>query len=190
MEQRIRDFHDEAAGFVQARSEGRPFVAGKAAKAMRTLQRFLFRNQQQRFSDSDKARLFSAVQSYYLLFGVGAEGGGRSSGAGGAGADDSDGEAGGAAASALPLVEDALKVSVFTPKQKATMLKWYEAMLGSASGSGSASGRGGAAGGRSTGGGGSDDDDGRGEWVFESDSDGDGAAQADAGRGDHVFWSL
>ncbi|KAI8924616.1 hypothetical protein BC831DRAFT_385623, partial [Entophlyctis helioformis] len=98
----------------------------KAVKAMRLLQRFMFRNQEYRFTDKDKARLFGAVEAYFTLLH-------RSSGTG---------RSAGTGESALPLIEDALKVPFFTAKQKTAMLRWHEELLGPGSGAGSGTGAG------------------------------------------------
>ncbi|KAK9729766.1 hypothetical protein K7432_000014 [Basidiobolus ranarum] len=100
MEDRVKQFH------VDAQQVGN-IALNKAVKGMNTLRKFIFKNQDYRFSDKEKNKLFGAIESYFHAF------------------DRSET----IQETAFPLIEDALKVPIFTTKQKSTMLKWYEEIV-------------------------------------------------------------
>lgn len=87
---------------------------------MTTLRKFIHNNQEHRFPDSAKAQLFSTVERYLNMFDR-AEPSREEEG-------EEEDEIGAQEkkVSALPLIEDALKVNIFTAKQKQKMLKWLE----------------------------------------------------------------
>ncbi|KAL6765745.1 hypothetical protein V8C86DRAFT_1822678 [Haematococcus lacustris] len=89
-------------------------------KEMSRLRKFLFKNQEHRFTDSEQGHLFQAVQLHVTAALAAAGGGGV------------------AAAAALSLVEDCLKMpfSVFSTSQKKTMLKWLDKLQDSSDGAG------------------------------------------------------
>ncbi|KAI8057566.1 uncharacterized protein B0P05DRAFT_591261 [Gilbertella persicaria] len=101
MEQRIQQFHDDT------KTIPKPPTA-KTIKQMNTLKKFIFKNQDYRFSDKEKNKLFACIEAYFTAFD-------RS------GLTDK--------VSAFPLIEDALKVPCFTTKQKSQLLKWYDEIL-------------------------------------------------------------
>ncbi|KAG2213564.1 hypothetical protein INT46_002270 [Mucor plumbeus] len=101
MEQRIQQFHDDT------KTIPKPPTA-KTVKQMNTLKKFIFKNQDYRFSDKEKNKLFACIEAYFTVFD-------RS------GLTDK--------VSAFPLIEDSLKVPCFTTKQKSQLLKWYEEIL-------------------------------------------------------------
>ncbi|KAI8642412.1 hypothetical protein BD408DRAFT_451688 [Parasitella parasitica] len=101
MEQRIQQFHDDTKGI------SKPPTA-KTVKQMNTLKKFIFKNQDYRFSDKEKNKLFACIEAYFTVFD-------RS------GLTDR--------VSAFPLIEDSLKVPCFTTKQKNQLLKWYDEIL-------------------------------------------------------------
>lgn len=107
MEQRIQQFHDDT------KTIPKPPTA-KTVKQMNTLKKFIFKNQDYRFSDKEKNKLFACIEAYFTVFD-------RS------GLTDK--------VSSFPLIEDALKVPCFTTKQKSQMLKWYEEILAKQEGS-------------------------------------------------------
>lgn len=78
---------------------------GKTRKEIAKLQKFLFRNQEHRFTERAQSHLFSAVQTHVANHSA-------------APLEDDN--------PALPLVEDALKMpfTVFSTSQKKTMMKW------------------------------------------------------------------
>ncbi|ORX95761.1 hypothetical protein K493DRAFT_407487 [Basidiobolus meristosporus CBS 931.73] len=100
MEERVKQFH------VDAQQAGN-IALNKALKGMNTLRKFIYKNQEYRFSDKEKNKLFGAIESYFHAF------------------DRSDASE----ETAFPLIEDSLKVSIFTTKQKSAMLKWYEEIV-------------------------------------------------------------
>ncbi|OBZ88032.1 hypothetical protein A0J61_03917 [Choanephora cucurbitarum] len=101
MEQRIQQFHDDT------KTIPKPPTA-KTVKQMNALKKFIFKNQDYRFSDKEKNKLFACIEAYFTVFD-------RS------GLTDT--------MSAFPLIEDALKVPCFTTKQKSQLLKWYDEIL-------------------------------------------------------------
>lgn len=103
LEQRCQQFHEAALG--TGKSKG-------PAKEMSTLRKFLHKNQDQRLTDKARARLFDTIQVY---------------------SSQRDNEA--LKESQEGLLEDALKMpfTVFTTKQKKTMLKWLEEFRGDVS---------------------------------------------------------
>ncbi|KAL6062916.1 eIF-5a domain-containing protein [Balamuthia mandrillaris] len=111
MDKRVQQFHTDALKGKHA----------KTPKEIATLRRFLFKNQNHRFGENEKTRLFSAVQTYYSMY--------QSSSAPSAAAkkEDSGGEN-----PVVGLLEDALKMpfTVFSTKHKKTMLKWYTELTG------------------------------------------------------------
>ena len=100
LEDRCVSFHEAAMG--TGKSKGAP-------KEIATLRRFLHKNQNQRFTDKAKARIFGTIEIYATNKTLSS-------------LDDREG-----------LLEDALKMpfTVFTTKQKKTMLKWIEEVRGS-----------------------------------------------------------
>ncbi|KAI8369335.1 uncharacterized protein BYT42DRAFT_105725 [Radiomyces spectabilis] len=102
MEQRIQQFHDDTKALSNP-------PTAKQIKQMNTLKKFIFKNQDYRFTDKEKNKLFASIEAYFTCF------------------DRTDATAGGV--SAFPLIEDALKVPCFTTKQKNLLLKWYEEIL-------------------------------------------------------------
>lgn len=109
-EQRCKQFLSDAS---QPRSS-------KSVKQMTTLRKFIHNNQEHRFPDSAKAQLFSTIERYLNMF----DRSDSSTEATEQGEEDDDTQ--GKKVSALPLIEDALKVNIFTAKQKQKMLKWLE----------------------------------------------------------------
>ncbi|KAK4515619.1 uncharacterized protein ATC70_010570 [Mucor velutinosus] len=101
MEQRIQQFHDDT------KTIPKPPTA-KTVKQMNTLKKFIFKNQDYRFSDKEKNKLFACIEAYFTVFD-------RS------GLTDK--------VSSFPLIEDSLKVPCFTTKQKSQLLKWYDEIL-------------------------------------------------------------
>ncbi|KAI9272021.1 hypothetical protein BY458DRAFT_455693 [Sporodiniella umbellata] len=101
MEQRIQQFHDDTKAIPKP-------PTAKTLKQMNTLKKFIFKNQDFRFSDKEKNKLFACIEAYFTAF------------------DRSEA----IEASAFPLIEDALKVPCFTTKQKSQLLKWYDEILG------------------------------------------------------------
>ncbi|KAI9472035.1 MAG: hypothetical protein EXX96DRAFT_582676 [Benjaminiella poitrasii] len=101
MEQRIQQFHDDT------KTIPKPPTA-KTVKQMNTLKKFIFKNQDYRFSDKEKNKLFACIEAYFTVF-------------------DRSGLT--EKVSAFPLIEDALKVPCFTAKQKNQLLKWYDEIL-------------------------------------------------------------
>ncbi|KAI8367941.1 hypothetical protein EDC96DRAFT_505836 [Choanephora cucurbitarum] len=101
MEQRIQQFHDDTKAIPKP-------PTAKTVKQMNTLKKFIFKNQDYRFSDKEKNKLFACIEAYFTVFD-------RS------GLTDT--------MSAFPLIEDALKVPCFTTKQKSQLLKWYDEIL-------------------------------------------------------------
>ncbi|SAL95853.1 hypothetical protein [Absidia glauca] len=101
MEQRIQKFHDDSKTVTNP-------PTAKHMKQMQTLKKFIFKNQDYRFSDKEKNKLFACIETYFSLF---------------------DRTQGVETVSAFPLIEDALKVPCFTTKQKTQLLKWYEEIL-------------------------------------------------------------
>ncbi|KAL9551792.1 hypothetical protein MBANPS3_004091 [Mucor bainieri] len=101
MEQRIQQFHDDT------KTIPKPPTA-KTVKQMNTLKKFIFKNQDYRFSDKEKNKLFACIEAYFTVFD-------RS------GLTDK--------VSSFPLIEDSLKVPCFTTKQKGQLLKWYDEIL-------------------------------------------------------------
>ncbi|CEG79986.1 hypothetical protein RMATCC62417_14386 [Rhizopus microsporus] len=101
MEQRIQQFHDDTKNIPKP-------PTAKTVKQMNTLKKFIFKNQDYRFSDKEKNKLFACIETYFTVFD-------RS------GLTDQ--------VSSFPLIEDALKVPCFTTKQKSQLLKWYDEIL-------------------------------------------------------------
>ncbi|KAI9031591.1 hypothetical protein CLU79DRAFT_729262 [Phycomyces nitens] len=101
MEQRIQQFHDDT------KTIPKPPTA-KTVKQMNTLKKFLFKNQDYRFSDKEKNKLFACIEAYFTCF---------------------DRSIDSQSLSAFPLIEDALKVPCFTTKQKMQLLKWHQEIL-------------------------------------------------------------
>ncbi|KAI8335957.1 hypothetical protein BC941DRAFT_495215 [Chlamydoabsidia padenii] len=101
MEQRIQKFHDDSKTVTNP-------PTAKHLKQMQTLKKFIFKNQDYRFSDKEKNKLFACIETYFSVF---------------------DRSASMVSVSAFPLIEDALKVPCFTTKQKSQLLKWYEEIL-------------------------------------------------------------
>ncbi|GLC44972.1 hypothetical protein PLESTB_000670200 [Pleodorina starrii] len=85
----------------------------KTPKEIERLRKFLFKNQEYRFTEREQSHLFSAVQAHYAAH-----------------ADLPDASA---REPALELIEDALKMpfTVFTTSQKKTFLKWHAKLTGS-----------------------------------------------------------
>lgn len=102
MEDRVALFQSVAESKLQG---------DKLLKELLTLRRFLFKNQNHRFTEREKQKLYTAIQTHY---------------ANNAKTDS--------APFVLNLIEDALKMpfTVFSTSQKAQLLKWHDALLGDA----------------------------------------------------------
>lgn len=61
MEQRIQQFHDDT------KTIPKPPTA-KTVKQMNTLKKFIFKNQDYRFSDKEKNKLFACIEAYFTVF--------------------------------------------------------------------------------------------------------------------------
>jgi Eukaryotic elongation factor 5A hypusine, DNA-binding OB fold len=109
LEDRCVMFHEAAMGTGKTKG---------AAKEIATLRKFLHKNQTQRFTDKATSRLFDTIQIYAT--------GGKGESAPAVSLEDREG-----------LLEDALKMpfTVFSTKQKKTMLKWIEEIRGVSGGS-------------------------------------------------------
>jgi hypothetical protein len=107
LDDRCQQFHDAALG--TSKSKG-------AVKEVATLQKFLFKNQNQRFTDKAVSRVFDTIQLYVNK-------------------DDLEKDI------KEGLLEDSLKMpfTVFNTKQKKTMIKWLEDLRGAENESRSAS---------------------------------------------------
>jgi hypothetical protein len=144
MEERVAQF--------QAAAEAR-LPPAKLAKEVATLQRFLHRNQDHRFTEREKAKLFTAIQAHYanpaassgapkLGRAVAAEAPATALHAAAAvaaartDAADADAEGSGNGPLVLGLIEDALKMpfTVFSTAQKLQLLKWLDTLQGAAGG--------------------------------------------------------
>eukprot|EP01132_Coremiostelium_polycephalum_P002411 gene2411-2978_t len=108
IEARVKQFYDEA---VKGPSS-------KSLKEINTLRKFIHNNQNYDFHEKEKAKLFSTIELYFSHFD-------RKSN----NDNDSNHDEESKKISALPLIEDALKVPLFTTKQKKSLLKWYEEIL-------------------------------------------------------------
>ncbi|KYQ93277.1 hypothetical protein DLAC_05936 [Tieghemostelium lacteum] len=106
IEQRVKQFYDEA---VKINNNTLPIT--KANKEITTLRKFIHNNQNFNFHEREKAKIFSTIEIYFSICN-------RKNKVGG------DNEK--STLSAQNLIEDSLKVPLFTTKQKKTMLKWYE----------------------------------------------------------------
>lgn len=108
LEDRCVTFHEAAMG--TGKSKG-------PVKEIATLRKFLHKNQTQRFTDKATSRLFDTIQIY---------------------ATNKGGEMQLSLEDREGLLEDALKMpfTVFTTKQKKTMLKWIEEIRGAGGGDG------------------------------------------------------
>lgn len=103
MEDRVAQFHIDAQ---QPRS-------AKTAKEIEKLRKFLFKNQEYRFTEREQSHLFSAVQSHFAAHQD-------------LPPDQADNNP------ALLLLDDALKMpfTVFTTSHKKTFLKWHAKLTG------------------------------------------------------------
>ncbi|KAI9303139.1 hypothetical protein BJ944DRAFT_241715 [Cunninghamella echinulata] len=110
MEQRIQKFHDDTKTIANP-------PTAKTVKQMLTLKKFIFKNQDYRFTDKEKNKLFACIEAYFSAF-------------------DRTTTTAENSISAFPLIEDALKVPCFTTKQKSQLLKWYDEILAKQEGSG------------------------------------------------------
>lgn len=119
LEDRCTQFHEAAMG--TGKSKG-------PAKEIATLRKFLHKNQTQRFTDKAASRLFDTIQIYCTDK-----------------SKEGDNNQAASANNNVPtiedregLLEDALKMpfTVFTTKQKKTMLKWIEDIRGKGGGNG------------------------------------------------------
>ncbi|GFR41842.1 hypothetical protein Agub_g2621 [Astrephomene gubernaculifera] len=106
MEDRVQQFHTDAQRPRDARTP----------KEIERLRKFLFKNQEYRFTEREQSHLFCAVQAHFAAH-----------------ADLPDEEA---REPALGLIDDALKMpfTVFTTSQKKTFLKWHAKLTGQADG--------------------------------------------------------
>ncbi|EFJ46997.1 hypothetical protein VOLCADRAFT_92526 [Volvox carteri f. nagariensis] len=106
MEDRVQQFHLDAQ---------RPRDA-KTPKEIERLRKFLYKNQEYRFTEREQSQLFSAIQAHYAAH-----------------ADLPDESA---KEPALQLIDDALKMpfTVFTTSQKKTFLKWHAKLTGEGDG--------------------------------------------------------
>ncbi|KAG0180175.1 hypothetical protein DFQ29_001120 [Apophysomyces sp. BC1021] len=82
MEQRVQQFHDDTKNIPKP-------PTAKTLKQLNTLRKFIFKNQDYRFSDKEKNKLFACIEAYFTVF------------------DRTGSEA--SNVSAFPLIEDALK---------------------------------------------------------------------------------
>eukprot|EP00389_Voromonas_pontica_P007230 GDKH01010901.1.p1 GENE.GDKH01010901.1~~GDKH01010901.1.p1 ORF type:complete len:182 (+),score=14.53 GDKH01010901.1:114-659(+) len=100
MDARCTQFHVDAQ---------KPLTSA-TAKEIAKLKKFLFKNQDFKFTDSDQSQLFSAIQCHVTAY---------------AGADESNNQS-------VGLLEDALKMpfNVFSTRQKKTFLKWLNKATG------------------------------------------------------------
>lgn len=105
MEARVEQFHMDAARPRDARTP----------RDIERLRKFLYKNQEYRFTDREQSHLFQAVQLYVTAYTP------NSSSSAAAAASEEDNPA-------AELLEDALKMpfTVFTTSQKKTMLKWLD----------------------------------------------------------------
>ncbi|RKO91447.1 hypothetical protein BDK51DRAFT_30930 [Blyttiomyces helicus] len=69
MEERVKKFHIDAAAFLASQ----PRLPAKIAKEMKSLQKFIHKNQDYRFSGKEKAKLFGAVETYFSMLDRGAD---------------------------------------------------------------------------------------------------------------------
>jgi hypothetical protein len=125
MEARVEQFHRDAQ---------RP-KDKKTAKDIEKLRKFLYKNQEYRFTEREQSHLFQAVQLYITAYtsAVGTAAAGSTTGTPSAtAAVAQDDETSNPAA---VLLEDALKMpfTVFTTSQKKTMLKWLDKLSSSSS---------------------------------------------------------
>ncbi|CAO3632647.1 unnamed protein product [Cunninghamella blakesleeana] len=104
MEQRIQKFHNDTKTITTPPS-------AKTIKQMTTLKKFIYKNQDYKFTDKEKNKLFACIEAYFSAF------------------DRSTTTTSENTVSAFPLIEDALKVPCFTTKQKSQLLKWYDEIL-------------------------------------------------------------
>ena len=103
LEQRCLQFHEAALGTGKSKGD---------MKEIATLRRFLHKNQQQRFTDKATSRLFDTIQIYIAKRQL---------------EDDEN-----FSEAQESLLDDALKMpfTVFTTKQKKTMMKWLGEIRG------------------------------------------------------------
>lgn len=100
-----------------AEQAGKVMSGPALIKEVNTLRKFLFKNQEYRFTEREKTKLFIAVQSHV---------------SNPAARQASYGKSDGEECTAFKLLEDALKMpfSVFSTAHKKAMLKWYAEILG------------------------------------------------------------
>ena len=112
LEDRCIQFHEAAMG--TGKSKG-------TAKEIATLRKFLYKNQTQRFTDKATSRLFDSIQIYCTTGNDAKNPNSSSNKTVSPSLEDREG-----------LLEDALKMpfTVFSTKQKKTMLKWIEEVRG------------------------------------------------------------
>jgi hypothetical protein len=109
MEDRVAEFQSQASARLPS---------PKLEREISSLRRFLHKNQEHKFTEREKQRLFTAVQAHF------------SNPAAAKPADGGDGES----VPVVALIEDALKMpfTVFTTAHKQQMLKWLESLRDSA----------------------------------------------------------
>ncbi|KAF2068207.1 hypothetical protein CYY_010468 [Polysphondylium violaceum] len=107
IEQRVKQFYDEAVKI----SNGTLAIT-KANKEITTLRKFIHNNQNHNFHEREKAKIFATIELYFSLCN-------RKK-------DISPTDTNDKPLSAQDLIEDSLKVPLFTTKQKKSMLKWLE----------------------------------------------------------------
>ncbi|KAG1654931.1 hypothetical protein FOA52_004717 [Chlamydomonas sp. UWO 241] len=132
MEERVTLFMTEAQRLSAAGD------AGRSSKEIAKLCKFVFKNQEHRFSDREQSHLFQAVQVHVA----------RAPGVRGAPlASEAEGEQFNSAA--LGLLEDTLKMpfNVFGTAHKRSFLKWHSKLTGEEAGGGGGGGGGGGDGG-------------------------------------------
>ena len=130
MEARVEQFHKDAH---------RPRDK-KTPKDIDKLRKFLYKNQEFRFTEREQSHLFQAVQLYVTAYTSAAAAAGNTTGAPALVAAAHDEDEG--SNPAATLLEDALKMpfTVFTTSQKKTMLKWLDKFSSSSSSAAAASG--------------------------------------------------
>lgn len=112
---------EERVAAFQAAAEAR-MSGEKLAKEIQSLRRFLHRNQDHRFTEREKSKLFTAIQVHYSNPAASARGGAAT------GSDGDDGDSDDSLVQGL--IEDALKMpfTVFSTTQKQQLLKWLDAL--------------------------------------------------------------
>ncbi|GAX73680.1 hypothetical protein CEUSTIGMA_g1131.t1 [Chlamydomonas eustigma] len=105
--------------------------AEKAEKEASRLRKYLFKNQERRFTDREQSYLFQAVQMYVTLC-IGAAEQSSTPTVASSNVSSGDGSKGISQDSAVGLLEDALKMpfTVFGTSHKKVFLRWYDKLSG------------------------------------------------------------